>query len=237
MWEIPDQAVQTLIDCLAAGQDEVVRFYACKTIENITAQSISAGCSFANLDVSTLLLHIYNTQTDEPFKVSAAVSISHICKLNTTLFPTIFGSFTSANFSKALMEGAPRIQQAYITMLNIALTQPYPKLDETLQNEEVFQIALSKLIENQQIVLRGKTLLTYLLLFKMNPVWFVIAVELDFYRNIDKLLRDNFKYVQCCLLCMIESVAEMCPNLISQVTEAFSKMIDNKGTLPLEKAD
>lgn len=80
-------------------------------------------------------------------------------------------------------------------MLNIALTQPYPKLDETLQNEELFQIALSKLIENQQIVLRGKTLLTYLLLFKMNPMWFVIAVELDFYRNIDKLLRDNFKYV------------------------------------------
>lgn len=29
----------------------------------------------------------------------------------------------------------------------------------------------------------------------MNPIWFVIAVELDFYRNIDKLLRDNFKYV------------------------------------------
>ena len=80
-------------------------------------------------------------------------------------------------------------------MLNIALTQPYPKLDETLQQEEIFQIALSKLIENQQIVLRGKTLLTYLLLFKINPTWFVIAIELDFYRNIDKLLRDNFKYV------------------------------------------
>ena len=64
-------------------------------------------------------------------------------------------------------------------------------------------------------------MLTYLLLFKMNPMWFVIAVELDFYRNIDKLLRDNFKYVQCCLLCMIESVSEMCPSLINQVTDAF----------------
>jgi len=29
----------------------------------------------------------------------------------------------------------------------------------------------------------------------MNSVWFVIATELDFYKNIDKLLRDNFKYV------------------------------------------
>ena len=229
--------MQTLIECLAAGEDDVVRFYACKTIENITAQSISAGCSFANLDVSTLLLHIYNTSSDETFKISAAVSISHICKLNTTLFPTIFGSFTSTNFSKALVDGAPRIQQAYITMLNIALTQPYAKLDDTLQNEEIFQIALSKLIENQQIVLRGKCLLSYLLLFKMNPTWFVIAIELDFYRNIDKLLRDNFKYVQCCLLCMIETVAEMCPNLINSVNDAFKKLVENKGTLPLEKAE
>jgi len=127
-----------LIQCLDAAEDEVVRFYACKTIENITAQSISAGCSFANLDVVTLLFHIYNSVTDETFRVSAAVSISHICKLNTTLFPTIFTSITSHQFAAALNDGAARIQQAFITMLNIALTQPYQKLDETLQEEQVF---------------------------------------------------------------------------------------------------
>ncbi len=68
-------------------------------------------------------------------------------------------------------------------------------IDETLQEEALFQTALSKLIENSQIVIRGKSLLTYLLLFKMNPTWFVIAIEMDLYKNIDKLLRDNFKYV------------------------------------------
>ena len=114
-----------LIQCLDAAEDEIVRFYACKTIENITAQSISAGCSFTNLDVVTLLFHVYNTVSDESFKVSSAVSISHICKLNTTLFPTIFTSLTSRNFASALHDGSPRIQQAFITMLNIALTQPY----------------------------------------------------------------------------------------------------------------
>lgn len=51
-------------------------------------------------------------------------------------------------------------------MLNIALTQPYQKLNDTLQDDETFQLALSKLLENQSIVLRGKSLLTYLLLFK-----------------------------------------------------------------------
>jgi len=54
-------------------------------------------------------------------------------------------------------------------MLNIALTTPYAKLDETLQNDEIFMKAISKMLESPSIVIRGKCLLTYLLLFKMNP--------------------------------------------------------------------
>jgi len=145
--------------------------------------------------VATLLLHIYHTQQLDPFKTSAAVSVSHICKLNTTLFPTIFESITCKQFSLALMEGSQRIQQAFLTMINIALTQPYPKLNDTLQEDEVFQKAVSQLLENQSIVLRGKAILTFLLLFKMNSQWMIIAVQQDFYKNIDKLLRDNYKYV------------------------------------------
>lgn len=87
-----------------------MRFYACKTVENITAQSITAGCSFATLKVATLLLNIYHTQTNEVFKVSAAVSISHICKLNTTLFATIYASLGTKNFAQGLLDGPPRVQ-------------------------------------------------------------------------------------------------------------------------------
>lgn len=122
IWEIPESAVNMLVHCLASTEDETVRFYACKTLENITAQSISAGYQFATLKVATLLLNIYHTQTNEVFKTSAAVSISHICKLNTTLFPTIFESIGAKNFSLALADAPARIQQAFLTMINIALT-------------------------------------------------------------------------------------------------------------------
>jgi len=54
-------------------------------------------------------------------------------------------------------------------MINIALVQPYQKLNDTLQEDDTFQMAISKLLENQSIVLRGKAILTFLLLFKMNP--------------------------------------------------------------------
>jgi len=57
------------------------------------------------LQVATLLLNIYHTQTNDAFRTSAAVSVSHICKLNTTLFPTIFESLTLKEISSALLEG------------------------------------------------------------------------------------------------------------------------------------
>ena len=37
IWEIPAGAIVTIIRCLGSSEDEIVRFYACKTIENITA--------------------------------------------------------------------------------------------------------------------------------------------------------------------------------------------------------
>ena len=107
-------------------------------------------------------------------------------------------------------------------MINIALVQPYNKLNDTLQEDETFQMAISQLLENQSIVLRGKAILTFLLLFKMNPQWMIIAVHQDFYKNIDKLLRDNYKYVQCCLLCLIETVSNnQIPQMLSTTKEVF----------------
>ena len=36
---------------------------------------------------------------------------------------------------------------------------------------------------------------------------------------------------------MIETVSEMCPNLVNQVTDSFKQMIENNGNLPLEKSE
>lgn len=37
VWDIPQAAIVTIIKCLGVGEEETVRFYACKTVENITA--------------------------------------------------------------------------------------------------------------------------------------------------------------------------------------------------------
>ena len=57
----------------------------------------------------------------ENMKISAAVALSHICKLKPIFFDYIFKKITPRYFIHNLMEGQNRIQQAFITMLNLAL--------------------------------------------------------------------------------------------------------------------
>jgi hypothetical protein len=47
IWEIANVTVGQVVRCLKSGEDEIVRAYATKIIENITAQSRTAGSKFA----------------------------------------------------------------------------------------------------------------------------------------------------------------------------------------------
>lgn len=138
IWEIKEEAVITIYKQLGMDVDVVTKHYAVKTIQNITAQSKSAGILFSTLDIATALLSIYNSTSNNGLKISTAISISHICKINPMIFPTIFESLTCQKYCKVLLEGPQRVQQAFITMLNIALTNSYLKLNDSLMKEPIF---------------------------------------------------------------------------------------------------
>lgn len=91
-------------------------------------------------------------------------------------------------------------------MLNIALTNSYPKLNESLMEEKTFKLCLKPLLEHSSIVIRGKAILTLLLLFKMNPHWLILVNEIKFYQILDRMTRDYCKYIQYCLLCLINGI-------------------------------
>lgn len=112
-------------------------------------------------------------------------------------------------------------------MLNISLTNPYPKLNDTLMEEPKFKEAMSSLLENSNIVIKGKSILTILLLFKMNPHWIILVDEFKFYNTCDRMSRDYSKYIQYCLLCLIDGVIELLPKIIALIRSDFSVYIKN----------
>lgn len=56
-WDLTNSTFNSLMKILKnSNEDELVRFYACKTIENITAQTKSVGVKFAQADVVNALI-------------------------------------------------------------------------------------------------------------------------------------------------------------------------------------
>ena len=82
-------------------------------------------------------------------------------------------------------------------MLNLALAaNTYPQINDILLTEESFLRSLMRLLEHHSIVIRGKTLLTFLLLFKLDFRWMAIVdTEVKFFHVLDRLTRDSYKYV------------------------------------------
>lgn len=52
-WDLSPSSYQCLIKVIKnPNEDEIVKCYACKTIENITAQSVSTGTKFSNPEIA-----------------------------------------------------------------------------------------------------------------------------------------------------------------------------------------
>lgn len=67
------------------SEDEIVRIYCCKSIENITAQAKEVGLKFAQIDTLMALISSFNGTKNEGFRGSICCTLHHILQLNHTL--------------------------------------------------------------------------------------------------------------------------------------------------------
>mmetsp|Transcript_8196 Transcript_8196/g.16118 ORF Transcript_8196/g.16118 Transcript_8196/m.16118 type:complete len:1213 (+) Transcript_8196:4271-7909(+) len=223
VWEVSTSQVALLIRVMRQTDDEVLRFYAVKTIENITAQSQSAGVRFAISDTATQLIAVFNTSKLETLRVSAIVAVSHVTRLNPSLFAGVIERLTLRTIVSCLTEGSARVQQAILTMLILGLQSPPQRLSTTLLDDRGFFPALVGLFENNEVVIRGKSLLVFMFLVKLNTRWLSKACEGKFFPLIERMSRDNYKYVQCCLHHLVEALTEITHLILQNAAEEVSR--------------
>lgn len=109
-WDLPPAAYQAVLKTLkTANEDEVVKFYAAKTVENITAQSVSTGAKFSNTEVAGGLISLYFQTKNENLKICTIVCLTHMTVLNNALIEFILEKF-AGNLVSILREAHQRIQ-------------------------------------------------------------------------------------------------------------------------------
>ena len=172
------------------------------------------------------MLNIFLKSENEGFRIVASVALSHLSKLNPSLFPVIFETITPNAFFNVFKEGHARTQQAYITMLNLALRMPYHKLIDQLLSNDLFLPSLMNLLEHQSAIIRGKTLLTFVLLFKLDFRWMSYSQQkLKIFNFLDRVQRESNKYFQSCLFCLIDTIIDIVSVILKTVKDECSKII------------
>ncbi|KRX08559.1 Protein kinase-like domain [Pseudocohnilembus persalinus] len=205
IWAMDQFSYQILLKIIKNKQeDELVQFYASKTIENITAQSVTTGQQFATQEIALSLASLYYSAKNESLKICAIVTLTHITGV----------------------DSPPRIQQAFLTIINMQILNSGGVTDFIQEQEVEFTDAIVHLLESQSTVIRGKAILTLLLLIKINGRTLIFMTRSKFFPILEKLQRDNYKYVQQCLFHMQELLDDMLPHILKFLLDEFSKMQD-----------
>ena len=61
----------------------------------------------------------------------------------------------------------------------------------------------------------------------MNALWILLVQDIKFYTIIDRMIRDASKYIQYCLLCLIEATMEVTIEAIKQIRTDFTAAVSN----------
>jgi len=124
-------------------------------------------------------------------------------------------------------------------MLNIALLYQNELLLKIVnQHIDVLSRTLIKLLESQTLVIRGKSLLAAVLLLRNFPLqWFTVLIsDNKFVTLLDRLIKDNYKYIQFGLLHFIEQMNQTMPIILSVIQEdlAYTISIGNIDDLEVD---
>lgn len=94
---------------------------------------------------------------------------------------------------------------------------------------------MSNLLENSTSVIKAKSIITILLLFKMDPHWMIIVDEFKFYSICDRMSRDYSKYIQYCCLCLIDGVHDLINKIVVKIKINFSTYLEDCTAFDKEK--
>ena len=218
-WEIPNSLYATVIKISKSPDDEILRFYACKTIENICAQSKKAGSKFANSEVTQNLLSIFTTNKSESLRFSAIIGLSHLVRLNSALIPLILEKLPLKTMSLKLSEDQQRAQQALLTIILGACGSSTSKFLTSMVEDKAFVKTIADFMESSVIVIRGKAMLIMSYLVKVSAKALVKILDHKFVGVLDKNIKETFKYIQGCLHYLLESLSEITVTVIKQMYE------------------
>jgi len=100
-------------------EDEIIKFYMIKTVENITAQSVKIGNTFANENTVKNVLKLMNGCKNDNIKNTCIVVLGHICRVNYECIYHVYDSLKIKGLISLFTEINSKALQAILNVFNL----------------------------------------------------------------------------------------------------------------------
>ncbi|PKA51007.1 Serine/threonine-protein kinase TIO [Apostasia shenzhenica] len=235
-WKVSNSLIGLVSSVLRKGEDDVTQLYALKTIENICSQGKDWTSRFASHDIIANISYIYRAtsklENTRLIAGSCLVRLAHFCP---PCIQLILEKISIKDTASSLSKGSqrtPREKQICLNLLNMAILSSrvfsiigrhlFPLVDELVPG-------LMLLIEQENVVLRGKTLIFVALLCKNSRRWlpqFLCNVKL--LSTVDRLVKEKDPYLQQCIEAFVQLVSSTVPGILETVSGDIQQTMGGK---------
>ena len=222
-WSVSSESISALLYALNHS-DEVVQFYALKTIENTVILTKVAKAYFAyNEDFIDRVSEIYFNEHYEnvELKTSALNTIAHIVKLEPTLMKVFIGKFKEETLGSVINKESPKNQQCIINIMLFGIVGNVNNIN-SIDFDDVMTPFVG-LLESANSVVRGKIVLLLSLVFGNKHL--ICKYGEKVFNVMTKLRKDKQHYyyhVKIFESFMINFCKNILKYLIPQITSSIS---------------
>ena len=227
-WNISIESINALLYALTHN-DEVVQFYALKTIENTVILTNVAKAYFASNDefINRISEIYFNEHYDNiEIKTSALNTIAHIVKLEPMLMKVFINTFTNETLGNVINKESSKNQQCVINIILFGIVGNVNNIN--IINFDDVMPSLINLLESANSVIRGKIILLLSLVFGDKHLIYKYGEKV--FNIMMKLRKDRqyyYYHVKIFESFMINFCKHILTCLIPQITKSISTNIAN----------
>ena len=221
-WTINKKYLDILLYCLDKKRDEVVKFYAVKTIENLCIlTNVSKNYFAKNEDFFNKILLIYTSNNNSELKYSAISTISHILRHNSNFLQIFLSKIPLLTNRNILLGENDNIKQCLINCLLFSINNDGKNIPFLLNQENKLIEILLILLDKSNNVLKVKVIFLIGLLM-INPNMIIQYGEETFIK-LQKLRNDKNREIHQSVRFAEKSLSQNAPIFIHAFSNALTK--------------
>ena len=225
-WTINKKYLEILLYCLDKNRNDVVKFYAIKTIENLCIlTNVSKNYFAKGEDFFNKILQIYNSSNNTELKYCAISTISHILRHNSSFINSFFSKCPILVNRNILLGENDNIKQCLINCLLFAISSDGKIVPYILSQENKLIEILLMLLDKSNNVIKIK-IIFLLGLLMINPTIIIQHGE-EAFTKLQKLRNDKNKEIHQAVRFAEKSLSQNAPIFI----QAFYNLLNKNGKI------